>query len=67
MKGSVTIPVGGELESRATDGVIVSADGVYDYVQGKMQEVINQEVLDGQLLVEDSWDNRELDDEPTVG
>ena len=71
MKGSVTIPIGGELESRATDGRVVSADGVYDYVQGKMQEVINQETRSAlnsielnEIVTEDCWDTAEYADAP---
>jgi peptidoglycan hydrolase CwlO-like protein len=42
--GQVTVPVPGELMSTATDGRVVSAEGVYDYNQQKSQEQINQEV-----------------------
>jgi hypothetical protein len=44
MKGNNTIPIGGELESVATGGVVVSADGVRDYQLNKMQEDINEQV-----------------------
>lgn len=43
--GQVTVPVPGELRSVAVDGRTVSADGVYDYIQQKSQEQINQEVV----------------------
>ena len=43
MKGNNTIPIGGELESVATSGVVVSADGVKDYQLNKSQETINGE------------------------
>lgn len=64
MKGSVTIPIGGELESRATDGRVVSADGVYDYLIGASQEEINASVIGGQIQLEDCWDVNEYPDRP---
>jgi hypothetical protein len=66
MKGSVTIPIGGELESRATDGRVVSADGVYDYLIGASQEEINASVIGGQIQLEDCWDTAEYADAPVL-
>ena len=44
MRGRFIIPIGGELASTASDGVVASADGIYDYRKGKFQEQINGEV-----------------------
>ena len=42
MKGNNTIPIGGELESKATNKVVVSADGVYDYKrEANLESVID--------------------------
>lgn len=46
MKGKNLVKTPGELYAPTANGVVVSADGVRDYKQGKMQEVINQEVID---------------------
>lgn len=43
MKGKHTVNIPGELASAASNGVVASADGVYDYNQGKFQEDINAE------------------------
>lgn len=53
MKGNNTIPIGGELESIATGGVVVSADGVKDYQLNKLQEDIN---LDSALNLNRAYD-----------
>lgn len=41
MKGNVLTPIPAELYSAATDKVVASADGIYDYQIGKFQEEIN--------------------------
>ena len=46
MKGNVYTKIASELVSVASDGVVVSADGVYDYTQSKTQETINGEKAD---------------------
>lgn len=44
--GKVTINVPAELKSAATDGVVASAEGIFDYNKKKNQEVINQELYE---------------------
>ena len=46
MKGNVYTKIASELVSVASDGIVVSADGVYDYTQNKKQETINSEKAD---------------------
>lgn len=53
MKGKHTVNIPGELASVASNGVVTSADGVYDYNQNRTQEDINADTegrLDGQDL-----------------
>ena len=45
--GNVTTNIPAELKSAATDGVVASAEGIFDYVQNKTQEQINQELYTG--------------------
>ena len=45
MKGNNTIPIGGELESKATGGVVVSADGVYDYKRDANLETVIDDLI----------------------
>lgn len=45
MKGRNLVKAPGELYAPTPEGVVVSADGVKDYRQNKMQEEINQEVV----------------------
>lgn len=54
MKGTNLVKVPGELYSPTGEGVVVSADGVKDYNQGKTQETINQE------LVQEAAETREI-------
>lgn len=42
--GDVTTNVPAELKSAAVNGVVTSAEGVFDYVIQKSQETINQEL-----------------------
>lgn len=42
--GQVTTKVPAELESSAMDGIVASADGVFDYNHNKTQEQINEEL-----------------------
>ena len=42
--GEHTIPIPGEFRSEASDGIGLSADGVYDYLKKKTQEQVNAEV-----------------------
>ena len=44
MKGTILTPIPGELQSVATDGIVVSADGIYDYQIKKTQELINASI-----------------------
>lgn len=46
MKGKNLVKAPGELYAPTPNGTVVSADGVRDYKQGKMQEAINQELVD---------------------
>lgn len=46
MKGKNLVKTPGELYAPTPGGVVVSADGVKDYRHGKMQEDINQEVVE---------------------
>lgn len=43
--GQVTINIPAELKSAAVDGVVASAEGIYDYNKNKTQETINQELF----------------------
>lgn len=45
MKGNNLIKVPGELSAPTAEGVVVSADGVKDYIQRKSQETLNQEFI----------------------
>lgn len=45
MKGKNLVKTSGELYAPTVAGTVVSADGVHDYIQGKKQEQINQEVV----------------------
>ena len=45
MKGNNLVKVPGELYAPTSKGRVVSADGVYDYIQGKNQEQINEQVI----------------------
>lgn len=42
--GNVTTNTPAELKSAAVNGVVAAAEGIFDYVQNKNQEVINQEL-----------------------
>lgn len=42
MYGNTTIPIPGELRSVIGKKIVTSADGVFDYVQNKKQEEINE-------------------------
>ena len=44
--GIVTTNVPAELKSAAIDGVVVAAEGIFDYNKNKNQEVINQELYE---------------------
>ncbi len=44
--GQTTTKVPADLESSAMDGIVASADGVFDYVKRKTQETINQELYE---------------------
>ena len=46
MKGGNAIEIPGELYAPTKNGVVVSAEGVKDYRQGKNQETINADLLD---------------------
>lgn len=46
MKGNNLVKVPGELYAPTSKGRVVSADGVYDYIQGKNQEQINEQVVE---------------------
>lgn len=48
MKGQVITEVPSELASAASDGRVVSADGVYDYIQQKNQEDLNKEFINNE-------------------
>ena len=45
MRGNNTVPIPGELVSVAVNGVVSSADGIYDYQQSKSQETLNSELV----------------------
>ena len=45
MKGNNLIKIPGELYAPTAEGVVVSADGVKDYVQRKTQETLNQDLI----------------------
>lgn len=53
MKGKHTVNIPGELASVASNGIVASADGVYDYTKGKFQEDINNET-EGRLTGQDA-------------
>lgn len=42
--GQVIINIPAELKSAAVNGVVASAEGIYDYNKNKTQETINQEL-----------------------
>lgn len=44
MRGTVLTPIPGELASFATEGIVASTDGIYDYTKLKFQEEVNAEV-----------------------
>jgi hypothetical protein len=44
--GLVTTNVPAELKSAVVNGVVTSAEGVFDYVIQKSQETINQELYE---------------------
>lgn len=44
-RGEKASPIGGEIYSPTLDGVVVSAEGIKDYIQNKFQEDINAEVI----------------------
>lgn len=50
MKGQVITEVPSELASAAVDGVVVSADGVYDYIQQQNQENLNTEFINNEKI-----------------
>lgn len=43
--GNVTTNVPAELKSAAVNGVVASAEGIYDFNKHKTQETINQELF----------------------
>lgn len=45
MRGNNPIKVPGELYAPTVEGVLVSADGVRDYIQRKSQETLNQDLI----------------------
>lgn len=59
MKGKHTVNIPGELASAASNGVVASADGIYDYNQNKSQEDINAETV-GRLNGQDQKINTKL-------
>lgn len=59
MKGKHTVNIPGELASVASNGIVASADGIYDYNQGKFQEDINNET-EGRLDGQDAKLNKKL-------
>lgn len=59
MKGKHTVNIPGELASVASNGVVASADGIYDYNQNKSQEDINSETV-GRLSGQDAKINEKL-------
>lgn len=44
--GNVTIPIPGELQSAAVEGIVASTEAIYDYNLNKTQEDINQQIND---------------------
>ena len=52
MKGKNIIYTPAEIASAAKDGIVVSADGVYDYNREKFQEQINADILEEQRNIQ---------------
>ena len=56
MRGTVLNKVPTEMASASKDGVLVSADGVYDYIQKQFQEDINKFLLETKADIDDLGD-----------
>ena len=52
MKGKNITYTPAEIVSAAKDGIVVSADGVYDYNQEKFQEQVNADILEEQRNIQ---------------
>lgn len=57
MKGEICTKIPAELVSAAPNGIVTSADGVYDYKRSKNQEDINQQLFQ---LLENASSNNEI-------
>lgn len=53
MKGNHLVKTPGELYSPTEEGIVASADGIYDYIQKKKQETINSEIIEGILVMQE--------------
>ena len=42
MKGNITTQIPSELTSVAIDGVVASSEAIFDYIQNKTQEELNE-------------------------
>ena len=51
MRGQVITKIPSEFASAAVDGVVVSADGVYDYIQQQNQESLNAESINNERVI----------------
>lgn len=58
-RGENASPIGGEIYTPSLDGIVLSAEGVKDYLKNKNQETINQET-DEALTANDTKVNAEV-------